>query len=116
MSPIKARVDSSKMTVWILRRKQGAPDWAVSGSGTTTSSFSGRGYEGVGVGIADFADYLSNELQLPVVDETGLVGRYDISTENVERTDKDIMLVLDKLGLFIEKSERVMAVLVVGRK
>jgi uncharacterized protein (TIGR03435 family) len=79
----------------------------------TSYGFSGRGYDGTAVKISDFAnDYLSNELSLPVVDETSLNGKYDIKTVLEMRTQAEIFKSINDLRLKIEKQERKMPMLV----
>lgn len=41
-----------------------------------------------------------------MIDETGLTGKYDISTENVMRTTEDMLAALKKMGLTVEKTNR----------
>lgn len=103
--PIKARMIKKVMPVYVLRAND-ASSWKNSTAAQPFYSFSGTGFEGTGIPMKDFADYLSNELALPVVDETGLLGRYDIKTENVIRTAEEIREAVRKLGLSLEKTER----------
>ncbi len=79
----------------------------------TGYGFSGSGYDGTAVTIGAFANnYLSNELSLPVVDETNLKGKYDIKTVLEMRTKDEIFKSIAALGLKIEKQERKMRMLV----
>ncbi|MFT3826635.1 MAG: TIGR03435 family protein [Chitinophagaceae bacterium] len=112
-SPIKFRHEKRKIPVFVLSRETGAADWKESAEKESTYSFSGRGFKGVAILMKPFADYISNELDLPVVDETGLAGKYDIATENVLRTPDEINAALKKLGLKVEKTEREMDVVVI---
>ena len=76
-------------------------------------SFSGEGYNGTSVSLANFAnDYLSNDLDRPVVDETGLKEKYDIKTTVDLRTQEGVVQSVNKLGLILEKAERKMKVLI----
>lgn len=113
LSPIKTKLEQREMPVYILRRLPDAPAWTVSTSAADTYSFSGQGFKGDGITMKPFADYVANELQLPVIDETGLTGRYDIATNNVLRTAEDMKAALQKLGLTVEKANRKMEALII---
>lgn len=109
--PVKARIEYRKMPVYVLINKS----FSLSLSASTESSygFSGKGYEGEAVTIASFAaEYLTNELDLPVVDETNLTGKYDVKTNMEMRTRENVMKSVDALGLRLDKQERTMKVLI----
>jgi uncharacterized protein (TIGR03435 family) len=111
---IKARIEKRKLPVYILKRKENTP-FVFTGSKETESSygFSGRGYEGTGIVIKDFAkNYLTNELGLFVVDETGLPGRYDIKLTINLRDKENMKDALEKNGLTVQQTEREIPVLV----
>ena len=112
--PIKARTEQRTIPVYILKANNlSATKLPVSLSDKLTYSFSGRGFDGTGTTLADFARvYLSNEMELPVVDETGLTKRFDIKTNVEERTRDGILKSIAGLGLTLEKAERKMKVLV----
>ncbi|MEE1885769.1 redoxin domain-containing protein [Pedobacter flavus] len=108
--PVKARIEYKIIPVYVLTNENFnlAPS-----SKPSTYGFSGNGYEGSGVRIEDFAnDYLSNELDLPVVDETNLKDQYDIKTTMEMRTRDNVIKSIEALGLRIEKTERKMKMLV----
>lgn len=112
--PIKVRLEKRLIEVYILKQKQGM-DITIKPSVAEKSSyaFSGRGYDGIKVSLADFADnYLTNEFELPVVDETGFTGYYDIKTNVEQRNMAGILNSLEKLGLTVEKAKREMPVIV----
>jgi uncharacterized protein (TIGR03435 family) len=111
--PVKARLEKRSIPVYILRKLPDAASWQESVSKENTYSFSGRGFEGKGIVMKPFVDYVSNELSLPVVDETGLTGKYDIITENTLRTMEDMMAALKKLGLTVEKTNKEMDVVII---
>lgn len=114
LAPVKVRVEKQVISVYVLRRLPGAPEWLRSAA-PESFSFSGQGFEGKGITLNPFIDYVSNELELPVIDETGLSGRYDVVTENVLRTKEDIANALKKLGLVAERTSREMQVIVISR-
>jgi thiol-disulfide isomerase/thioredoxin len=112
--PVKARPEKRKLGVYVLKKIPGATITIQSSAAQASSyGFSGRGYEGTRVTLADFASkYLANELGLPVVDETGLEGYYDIATTVELRNAAGIIKSIETLGLMIEKAEREMNVIV----
>lgn len=111
--PVKSRLEKRVIPVYILKRLTGASDWPISKNEESTFSFSGRGFEGKAITITPFADYVANELELPLVDNTGLKGKYDITTTNVLRTREDMLTALKKLGLTVEQDNREMDVVVI---
>ena len=112
--PVKARVEKRSIPVYVLRRLPDA-DWKESASTENTYSFSGQGFNGKGIVMKPFVDFIANELHLPVVDETGFTGRYDIITENTMRTVEDTMAALKRAGLSVEKTLRPMDVVIIYR-
>jgi uncharacterized protein (TIGR03435 family) len=78
--------------------------------------------------IGEFADFLSGPLEMPIVDHTGLTGRYDFTidftpylpdpTKNMDGTRPDTTAILkaalqDELGLKMESGKAPVEVLVV---
>jgi uncharacterized protein (TIGR03435 family) len=112
--PVKAKVIEQTMPVYVLKLNNATKfKPTVSQSDKPTYSFSGNGFEGTAVTLDKFADhYLSNEMELPVVDETGLNKRYDIKTVVDLRTRDNIIKSIADLGLSLEKAERKMKMLV----
>jgi uncharacterized protein (TIGR03435 family) len=113
--PFKAKLEKRKMPVYLLNRKEGdTTSWKESDESETFVMFTGNGFTGKAVPVSTFCEYLSNELLLPVIDETGLIAKYDIKTVNVLRDKNEIMRNIDLLGLHLEKTERVIDVLVIS--
>jgi uncharacterized protein (TIGR03435 family) len=112
--PIKARLSEKLIPVYVLKANPAQKQaFSTSTQNKTSYSFNGNGYDGVAVTVEDFAkNYLSNEFDLPVVDETGLSGKYDIKTTVDLRTKEGIMQSVNKLGLVLSKAERKIKVLV----
>ncbi|MFD0752114.1 redoxin domain-containing protein [Mucilaginibacter calamicampi] len=111
--PIKAKIIEQMMPVYVLKKSFAEFKPKLSQSKIPSPAFSGRGFDGTGVTFGMFADkYLNNELDRPVVDETGLDGRYDIKTTVDIRTLDNIVKSVTDLGLSLEKAERKMKVLV----
>ncbi|MGZ3756618.1 MAG: redoxin domain-containing protein [Mucilaginibacter sp.] len=115
--PIKARTEMRSMPVYILKQKPGtALNLPESTTNTLDYSFSGNGFDGKAITIAEFTHiYLNNELELPVINETSLTKRYDIKTTNDLRDKANIINAVDKLGLILEKGEREVRVLILYR-
>jgi uncharacterized protein (TIGR03435 family) len=110
MLPVKARIEYKTIPVYVLTNQ----DFSLKPSAkATTYGFSGRGYDGTAVTVSDFAnDYLSNELDLPVVDETNLKDKFDIKTSIEMRNKEQVIKSIEALGLKIEQQERKMRMLV----
>jgi len=112
ITPIKAKIAYKMLPVYVLTQTTGQTFKAPISKATTTSvQFSGKGYQGEGVSVNKFSNYLSNELGL-VVDETGLDGKYDITTNMDMRTTAEVIKSINALGLTVTKAERKMKVLV----
>jgi len=114
MLPVKARLEERSMPVYVLKQAAtGSSRLAASHADKSSYSFSGRGYTGTGVTLAEFAnDYLSNEMGLPVVDESGLTGRFNIETNVDERTLPGVTKSIAHLGFLLQKAERKLKVLI----
>ena len=112
--PVKTKLIEKIMPVYILQVDKVQPlKLPVSASDKSIYGFSGEGFDGTGILLPDFAkNYLSNEFDLPVIDETGLKDKYDIKTTVDIRTRDGVMQSVNKLGLVLSKAERKMKVLV----
>ena len=109
--PVKARIEYRVIPVYALVNKSYKA--IESAKNELSYSFSGRGYDATGAKMADFAEsYLTNELALPVIDETGLDKRYDIKTNVEMRTKDGIMKSINEIGLDVVKKEKKMKILV----
>lgn len=112
--PVKARIVLRDTDVYILKLKEEGKV-LISPSKLTglTYGFNGTGFDGKGVTLADFSNiYLSNEFPLPVLDETGLAGRYDIKTNVEMRTKEGILKSIDDIGFKVEKTRRKLRIMV----
>jgi uncharacterized protein (TIGR03435 family) len=114
---ITAKVERKVIPVYILSRNlSDTITWKQSAETESSYWFSGKGFNGTAIKLKVFADYVSNELSLPVVDETNLLGTYDIKTVNVLRSKEEVLKNIEKLGLKMEKAEREMDVLVISKE
>lgn len=113
--PFQFRLEKQLVPVYVLKASD-TINLTKSQAQESQSYFSGRGFTGAKIGLGVFADYLSNELSLPVVDETGLKGEFDIQTSLVERSQSEVKKSVRQLGLNIEKAERMQEVLIISDK
>ena len=112
--PIKARTEMRNMPVYLLKQKQGSKlNIPISASSKLSYGFDGNGFDGTAVTLDKFSQiYLNNELDLPVINESGLSDRYDIKTTNDLRDKDNIFKAVDQLGLTLEKAERPVKMLI----
>lgn len=111
MFPVKVRVEYREMPVYALVNN--GFNQKESKVKELSYGFSGRGYDGQGATLANFAeDYLSNEFNLPVVDETGLTKQYDIKTNVSLRDREGILKSINDIGLNLIKKDKKMKVLI----
>jgi uncharacterized protein (TIGR03435 family) len=113
--PFKVRFETRKLTVLVLSLDSSGLKPMVSQKSKSAYSYSGNGFSGSAVPMKTFAGYLANEAGRPVVDETGLVGVFDIETKLTLRSKEEILNSLKPLGLRLEKAERELPVLVISR-
>lgn len=111
--PFKARVDQKELPVLVLKRN--TADLLIQSSNATDSTywFSGRGFNGKNVHISTFIGYLTNALGMPVLDETGLTGKYDIKTENAFSSKEEVIKAIEKIGFQVEESRKNMPLLII---
>ena len=102
------------MPVYVLVNKSYSS--AESKNSQMSYSFSGRGYDGQAVTMAEFAEgYLTNESSIPVIDGTGLTKKCDIKTNVEVRTKEGILKSINNIGLDLVKKDKKMKVLVFYR-
>lgn len=109
--PAQATWVKTTMPAYVLRRaKTGvAPPASATAE---TFSFSGDGFEMKGGHLELVRDYLEGTLDKPVVDETGLGGRYDLAfTIEPENLKASLAAALAKLGLEMAVAPRAIEVL-----
>lgn len=112
--PVKARIEMRDTDVYVLKLKEeGKVTLPPSTLTALTYGFSGQGFDGKGATLSDFSSvYLSNEFPLPVLDETGISGRYDIKTNVEMRTKEGILKSIDDIGFKVEKTRRKVRIMV----
>lgn len=110
--PYKARIEYLTRPVYVLANKNFKLEKSL--DTVSTYGYDGTGFNGKAVTLSEFAkDYLSNELDLPVVDETGIAGQYDIRTQVEMRSISGTLKSIEVLGLAVSKQERKIPVLVI---
>lgn len=104
--PVQADwVSVEKSAVVLQRMKSGRP-LPVSAK-PQLFSFGGGEFRMEGGSMALVRDYLENELRQPVVDETGLPGRYDVTLAvEPENLRPSLNAVLSRLGLQLVEAPR----------
>lgn len=109
--PAQATWLPAKVPAYVLRRAKTGT--ALPASATAeTFSFSGNGFDMQGGRLELVRDYLENTLGKPVVDETGLAGRYDIAfTIEPENLKPSLAAALAKLGLEVTEAPRTIKIL-----
>jgi len=112
--PVKARIEMRDTDVYVLKLKDESKVIIPKSKLTTMSyGFSGRGFDGQGVTLNDFANvYLSNEFNLPVINESGVEGRYDIKTNMDARDKENLLKSVDDIGFTVTKARRKIKILV----
>lgn len=116
--PVKGTIEQKMISCLILRPIKGQQVALEKSSSTENKfSFNGLEFEGEGIPMTTFVNYLENELYYPVYDETGLTGYYNIkfSKNNVEPL-KSVRENLAKFGLELVRGEKEMNALVISRQ
>ncbi len=87
-----------------------------SGNTETFASYGGRGLKMENSPIGTLASFLESQLDIPVVDETKLKGKYDLEIPWYNENPEQIHEELKKKGLELVASERKIKVLVIKDK
>jgi uncharacterized protein (TIGR03435 family) len=113
---VKARREKRDTDLYVLEKKDGesprlTPSVMDSGSSTNVGP---KRIELMNVPIAIIADALRSQLKKPVVDETGLSGRYDVVLEGrLDDVDSLTKTVQETLGLELRPATRPVEFLVI---
>lgn len=104
--PVRAAWVPVTKPVYVLRRLTDRPVLPAS-TRPEQYSFGGGGFDMQGGRLEFVRDYLENELDRPVLDETGLAGRYDVAfTVQQENLKPSLRAALGKLGLEVVEATR----------
>lgn len=79
---------------------------------TPSFSFSGNGLELQNHPLAELASFLESMLNQPVLDETGMAERFDLSIPWYHENPKNIVAELEKIGLDLSPAERQLKMLI----
>ena len=111
--PFKARIDQKELPVLVLKRNDA--ELLIQPSNATDSMMwsSGRGFNGKNMDFSNFISYLTNALGKPVINETGLTGKYDIKTENAFSSKEEVIKAIGKIGFRTEESRKKMPILII---
>ena len=111
---VKTKIEKRKITVYIL--KKSGTHSPLKKSSTVNDIYSGSSnyFTGNGVRIAALADFLEGFglIGTPVIDETGIKGRYDIHMEWEPEKKGALKEAFLKAGFVLEKAEREIDMLV----
>lgn len=104
--PVQATWVPATKPAYVLRRLKSAPPLPAS-TKPEQLSYGGGEFAMEGSRLESLRDYLENELQRPVVDETGLTGRYDVAfaTEGAD-VKASLVAALARLGLEVVEAPR----------
>ncbi|MFD2721811.1 redoxin domain-containing protein [Hymenobacter monticola] len=104
--PVQATWAPATKPAYVLRRLKNAPPLPAS-TKPEQLSYGGGEFAMQGSALESLRAYLENELQRPVVDETGLSGHYDVAfaTEG-EDIKGSLVAALAKLGLEVVEAPR----------
>ena len=118
VSPLKGRIEKRMIPVYVLKIQPNSQVTApLSTSEIAEYIYDGNGFKGTGISLSDFAnDYLTNGLDRPVINETGITTHYNITTTNDISDKQNILAAVKKLGLTVEKAERLVPLLILSEK
>ncbi|MBX0292919.1 TIGR03435 family protein [Hymenobacter sp. HSC-4F20] len=109
--PVQARLVPETKPVYVLRQSKSRKPWPGSKK-PENGMWSGKGVDLEGSRIEMLREFLENMSSKPVVDETGLTGRYDIKLElQPEASRADVLASLQQLGLELQETTRKIDVL-----
>lgn len=113
--PIKARLENREQEVVVLSRIDSIEFDLPASDAVRNISGNGDHYDGQGVTLADFANYLEDFglVGYAVVDETGIEGKYDINFSFRPEESKTFHEGLKKMGLKVKKAKREIEVLII---
>lgn len=115
---LKSRIEKRKVAVKILKRnnrplglKEADPN------SKTTGGMGGSGIKYSNVAVSQLANYLESFIaRIPVLDETGLTGKYDIEIAAYPEDRNSFYVELEKLGFKVVDTEREIDMLILYEK
>ncbi|MBL7723634.1 MAG: TIGR03435 family protein [Chitinophagaceae bacterium] len=111
---IKAKIEKRKMSVYVLKKNSDSVSFRISKETNDFYSAGAEYFTGNGVKVSALTDYLENFgiMGIPVIDETGIKGRYDIQLKWEPEKKGAVREAFAKAGFILEKAEREIDVLV----
>ncbi|HKQ48457.1 MAG TPA: TIGR03435 family protein [Phycisphaerae bacterium] len=114
---IKTRRETRETDVYVLEKIKDSPAKLASsimGEGGTSTKFSPKRIELINEPLATLTRGLGSQIKKPVIDETGLEGRYDIRLEGkLNEPDSLIRAIRESLGLELRPAKRPVEFLVI---
>gem|GEM_PF-362455 len=116
--PADARLEKRKTEVYVLKRTSDTVKFTPSTESNDYYSSNSNHFTGKGVRVASIAEFIEDFgiTGTPVLDETGVEGRYDIHMEFEPEKKGSFREALRKIGLSLEKVEREIEMLVIFKK
>ncbi len=113
-----ARLEKKKKEVYVLRRTSDTVKFSPSTEANDYYSSNSNHFTGKGVRISSIAQFIEDFgiTRTPVLDETGVEGRFDIHMEFEPEKKGSFREALRKIGLSLEKVEREIEILVIYKK
>ncbi len=114
--------DQKSMAVYELVVGKGGIKFKEVPPGHSNSSSNNTHYVGTGISMATFATFLSGQMELPVIDMTGLAGTYDAKLDWITERQADSEpkvgqaiqdALKDQLGLKLERKKALVDVVIV---
>ncbi len=115
--PYNARILEKMMPVKLLRLVEGKKINLIAkndSSGMSLVAISGEGLQLINSSINGVATFAESRLKMPVLNETGLTGRYDLKIESYEDEVRNLNGELRKLGLELVDAQRPVKTLVIS--
>lgn len=115
----KAVTEERLRKVKVLRQVKNSPKNLLTKSSDKTETYSSYGGEGLSMKnspISTLTDFLENQLDIPIFDETNLIEKYDLKLAWYNENPQQIHQELNKIGLELVSEERKIKVLVIKDK
>ena len=110
---MKANIEKRTVDVYVLQKV--ADILKESTKKEPSGESSGKGIKSENLEMDFLVNFLANNLQKPVVDETNLKGKYDINFEYAEEDPNSLKKALESLGLRISKEKREVEMLIISQ-
>jgi uncharacterized protein (TIGR03435 family) len=115
----KAVIEERQRKVNVLRQLKNSPKDVLTKSSDKTETYASYGGKGLSMKnspLSKLAEFLESQLDIPVVDETNLIEKYDLELAWYNENPQQIHQELKKIGLELVSEERKIKVLVIKDK